>query len=226
MCGRYAYYSSKEILQHYKLQANEQLQLALEVSDNYNVSPSNHMPVIIRGDQEHQMEFMVWGLIPAWSKSSESPLKLINARKENLLEKPMWKRLVNSNRCIVPARGFYEWETLQGRKYPFYITLKDSEVISFAGLWDEWHDSEGIVISSYTIITTTPNQEMSDIHNRMPAILGDQQAKIWLNPTALSKELLDDLLEPAPDGSLNIAKVSNKVNNTRNNSSDLIYPLE
>lgn len=225
MCGRYTYYSSAEILKEFDLEPVEKYQLALDLPDNFNVSPSSHMPVIIRGSQEHVIEFMQWGLLPSWSKDPHSALKLINARQEALLEKPMWRSLIKSKRCIVPARGFYEWKQIAGKKYPYYITPKHGRVFSFAGLYDEWHDDKGNQILSYTIITTTPNKEMSEIHTRMPAILTKHQMDIWLEPTDLHREQLDQLLAPAPDNSLNIVRVSTAVNNARNNSEELVYPL-
>lgn len=225
MCGRYTYYSSEELLKRYELQSSNTLQTALTLPDNYNVAPSALMPFIVRGEQEHRLELGIWGLVPSWIKQPESALKLINARREGLLEKPIWKRLVNSKRCIVPARGFYEWKTDNGKKFPFYITPKLGDVLNFAGLWDDWHDANGSVLISYTIITTTPNKEMSAIHTRMPAILDSTKAERWLEPTALNQDELDDLLAPLPDNSLSIERVSTAVNNTRNNSKDLIYPL-
>jgi putative SOS response-associated peptidase YedK len=225
MCGRYTYYSSAEILKQFEIKPESDYQLALDLPDNYNVSPGSHMPVIIRGNQEHILEFMVWGLVPAWAKSYDIALKLINARREGLLEKPMWKRLIKSKRCVVPARGFYEWKTENGKKQPYYITPKQGDFFSFAGLWDEWHDSEGVEILSYSIITTSPNKEMSEIHNRMPVILDKQKMDMWLEPGVLSQSQLDDLLASAPDGTLELTRVSTEVNNTRNNSKELIYPL-
>jgi putative SOS response-associated peptidase YedK len=126
---------------------------------------------------------------------------------------------------VVPARGFYEWKTENGKKQPYYITPKQGDFFSFAGLWDEWHDSEGVEILSYSIITTSPNKEMSEIHNRMPVILDKQKMDMWLEPGVLSQSQLDDLLASAPDGTLELTRVSTEVNNTRNNSKELIYPL-
>ena len=228
MCGRYTYYSSAEILEQFNLAPSSyaQTKLALGLPDNFNVSPGNEMPVIIRGTQEHILEFMIWGLVPSWSKDPHSALKLINARREGLLEKPMWRKLVKSKRCIVPARGFYEWEKLpDGTKQPYYITPKEGSVFSFAGLWDDWHDDKGNELMTYTIITTTPNKEMAKIHNRMPAILTKAQMDNWLEPVDLNQDQLDQLLAPAPDNSLTIIPVRKLVNNASHNSEELIYPL-
>jgi putative SOS response-associated peptidase YedK len=226
MCGRYTFYDTAEILTKYDLNSKEKQQIALQIPDNYNVSPGAHMPVIIRGLQQNSLEFMVWGLVPSWSKTLGNNMKLINARAENLTEKPIWKALVKSKRCLVPARGFYEWKTVNGQKIPYYITPKKGSVFSFAGLWDMWHDSEGVEIMSYTIITTKPNTEMSDIHNRMPVILDKRKSEVWLSPIELYSDQLDYLLAPAPNHSLNIQRVGTDVNNSRHNSKDLIYPLD
>lgn len=225
MCGRYTFYSASEILKRYELEPSETLQLALELPDNYNVSPGAHMPVIVRGTQEHKLEFMVWGLVPSWSKSAQTDLKLINARSENLTEKPMWKRLLKTHRCVVPARGFYEWKTVDGKKQPYYITAKDNTVLSFAGLFDHWEDSEGVEMLSFTIITTSPNKEMSEIHDRMPVILNKQAMEMWLSPQELEPDQIHDILKFAPDNTLNLDMVSTKVNYSGHNDKELIYPL-
>mgnify|MGYP006302731895 CR=1 FL=1 len=226
MCGRYTYFSSEDVLKEFDLEKSNDLQLALDIPDNYNVSPGAHMPVIVRGTQGHKVEFMIWGLVPSWSKTSETTLKLINARRESLLEKPMWKRLVKSKRCIVPARGFYEWKAEHGQKNPYYITPVVDKVFSFAGLWDEWHDEHGSELTTFTIITTNPNKKMATIHSRMPAILTKDKMDRWLEPVDLSQTELDDLLKPVSYEHIHIERVSTKVNNVRNNSEDLIYPLE
>lgn len=228
MCGRYTYYASADLLKQFDFDKDftEQLKLALQLPDDYNVSPGSDMPIIIRGQQAHKIEFMNWGLVPAWSKDPSKALKLINARAEGLLEKPMWKRLVKSKRCVVPARGFYEWKRVNDTKLPYYITPKEGEILSFAGLWDEWHDAAGNMILSYAIITTQPNVEMKEIHNRMPAILTKDAMDVWLSPVDLHEAELHDVLHSAPDDSLIITRVSADVNNARNNGKELIYPLE
>ena len=227
MCGRYVYYSSEEILRQFNYLNIEpnQVELTLGVPDNYNVSPGNEMPVIVRGSQEHKIEFMTWGLVPSWSKEPKSALKLINARQEGLTEKPMWKRLVKTRRCVVPARGFYEWKNIDGKKKPYYITPKNGSVFSFAGLWDVWSDGSGNDLYTFTIITTEPNDEMKAVHNRMPALLDKKYMDIWLEPGELPEELLHKVLGRPEDGSVNIVEVSADVNNAKNNFESLIYPI-
>lgn len=225
MCGRYTFYGVEDLLKQFDLVQNENSQIALQIPDNYNVSPGSHMPVIVRGNQQNILEFMVWGLIPSWSKTQETGMKLINARQENLLDKPMWKSLVKSKHCIIPARGFYEWKNSNGRKIPYYITPKKGSVFVFAGLWDHWKDSEGIELMTFTIITTNPNKEMSNIHSRMPVILDVKKYEMWLSPVRLYRDQLDYILSPASDNTLDIFEVTTDVNDARHNSKELIYPL-
>lgn len=228
MCGRYTYYSSEEIIKEFDLKPKQdpQTKLLLDVRENYNVAPGHIMPVVIRGKQEHYPELMKWGLIPSWSKDDKIGYKLINAREETLYQKSVWKRLVKSHRCIVPATGFYEWQKTNEGKIPYYITPKEGEFFSFAGLWDEWKDEEGNIIKSYTIITTSPNKEMSALHDRMPVILNKQLADIWLSPLELSEDQADELLKPAKNNSLKIVRVSTQVNSVKNNYEELIYELK
>ena len=228
MCGRYTYYDTSDLLQSYPElpKKDPQVQLALQMKDDYNVAPCSEMPVIIRGKQQNTIAFMTWGLLPAWSKEPHSNSKLINARKEGLFEKPMWKRLVASKRCVVPACGFYEWKKAGDTKEPYYITPPKGNYFSFAGLWDEWQGTDGATVKTYTIITTQPNVEMSAVHNRMPALLTKASMKLWLQPTELDQAQVDDILQAPPDGSVVITRVSDKVNNPRNNSKDLLYLLD
>jgi putative SOS response-associated peptidase YedK len=226
MCGRYTFFDTEELLSQYDFNSKQNKQIALKIPDNYNVAPGAHMPVIVRNKQQNSLEFMVWGLVPSWSKTLETGMKLINARQENLLEKRMWKALVKSKRCIVPARGFYEWKTENGSKLPYYIEPKKGNVFNFAGLWDKWQDSEGVELLSFTIITTKPNNEMKKIHTRMPAILDQKKTELWLSPISLYRDQLDYILGPAADDSLNIFRVTTEVNDAHHNKKQLIYPLD
>lgn len=229
MCGRYTFYDSSQIAERFDLKPNVFDQLEMPLETNYNVAPGHFMPVIVRGEQENTVVMMKWGLVPAWAKDSKIGYKLINARQETLLEKSTWKRLVGTRRCIVPTNGFYEWQKTGDSalpKQPFYIHMPSQALFSFAGLWDTWRDSKGEPLTTFTIITTVPNKEMAAIHDRMPVILNHQAEELWLGAGKLEPELVHDLLQSLPDGSLAMYKVSNKVNKPGNGTSeDLIYPL-
>ena len=151
---------------------------------------------------------------------------MINARGETLQEKPAFRNLLGSKRCIVPLDGFYEWKAAQkGLKTPYRITTTDQEIFSTAGLWDKWTDpNTGEVWHTFTIITTTPNALMASIHDRMPAILLKQAEKDWLDPGLSATEALQ-LIQPYPAECMTAYEVSSLVNNVRNRSKEVIEPV-
>ncbi len=167
------------------------------------------------------LAMMRWGLIPAWAKDEKIGYKMINARAETLYEKPMWKGIVKKNRCLIPANGFFEWQKREDGKQPYYIHMPSNELFSFAGLWECWsHDDK--VWNTFTNITTLPNVEMEQIHNRMPVILDRISEHEWLFSD--DKDVQIQMLVPLPDGSLRMHEVSKSVNLVKNNDGTLITP--
>ena len=151
--------------------------------------------------------------------------KMINARKETVLEKNTFKKAVASRRCIVPFDGFYEWKKTPKGKEPYRIVTNDQEIFTVAGLWDKWVNEQGEDVYSYTLLTQKPNETIAEIHNRMPAILTKDQERLWLSDD-LSPQQLVDMLEPYPDEHISAYQVSKAVNNVRNNNEDLIKPVD
>jgi putative SOS response-associated peptidase YedK len=224
MCGRYTLReTSAELVNRYLLDKTpDQLKL------NYNVSPGQIMPVVIKDNGKKQLEFMKWGLVPFWAKDPMIGYKLINARDDGIFSKPAWRKPILTKRCLIPADGFYEWlkpADSKSKKQPYFIHPKNSQIFSFAGIWDDWHDAEGHEIRTYSIITTGPNKEMAKIHNRMPVILDKANENTWLTE-ALDKDIIAELLQPSPDNSLDMYRVSDDVNSPSNNDEHLIYALE
>ena len=172
---------------------------------------------------------MRWGLLPAWADSPRIAYTMINARCETLLEKPTYRPLVDSHRCIVIADGYYEWkqssDSEKTPKQPFWIYHKTQEPLAFAGLWtlNKKLDSDGIL--STTIVTTEANGDTQAVHDRMPVLISpdEQSAGRWLNPEINAKGIAD-LLVPPPAGLLDTRPVSTRVNATRNQGPDLIEP--
>ncbi len=225
MCGRYVIYQTKELAKRFQVPPDELDTLLEELRANYNVAPSQTLPVITQDDARH-MKLMRWGLIPVWAKDEKIGFKMINARAETLFEKSTWKRPALKQRCLVPANGFYEWKKLDDGKRPFYIKPKDQELFSFAGVYDNWTSREtGEVVQSYSIVTTKPNKEMTAIHDRMPVILQPEQEAHWLDPSNDDPDSIADLLHPYEDNMLEMYEVSRDVGSVANNSKELIYPL-
>lgn len=215
MCGRY-------VLSQINLEGRFEASkgYAGDFRENYNVSPSQIMPTITR-NSPNKITLMRWGLIPFWAKDPRIGFKMINARSEGIESKPSFREPFRKRRCLVPANGFYEWKKDGKEKIPYYIKLKNNETFAFAGLYDIWIDAEGLEVTSYTIITTSPNDLVKDIHDRMPVILNREDEDIWLDPSS-SLETLKSFLNPYNPSEMLVYEVSREVNITTNNYSELI----
>ena len=210
MCGRFAIHSKQtDIEAHFGLARSEKF------IQRYNVAPGTDIPVIRLQDNERELANCHWGLIPHWARDTK--LQPINARAETITEKPFFKSVLKTKRCLIPANGFYEWKAVGGKKQPYYFQIKGGELFAFAGLWDRWQH-EDTTIESCTIITTDANASMNPIHHRMPVILKPDDYEEWLAMPSI------DLLVPYRD-KLNCYPVSTDVNNPENNSRGLIQPV-
>lgn len=208
MCGRFSLTASRE-------QLESELHVQLEdYQPRYNLAPSQQVLSIVSDGVRWRTGYLRWGLVPSWAKDPRIGNKMINARVETLEEKPAFKRLLGRRRCLVVADGFYEWKKEEENKKPFRI-IENNRIMTFAGLWDRW-SSDGKAIVTCTIITTHPNELMSPIHDRMPAIISDEQRSTWLDPKIQDPYLLKKLLRPYPSESLTAYEVSNIVNSPKN----------
>ena len=174
MCGRYVNKNSFEDIEKL-FQADLIQSPSISIQPSYNICPTQYSPVVVSAGEKYYMENMHWGLIPNWSKDSKFATNLINARIETVQEKPSFKGLINTSRCIVIASGYYEWVQTDSGKQPYYIHGKH-DVLPIAGLWTRWKD-----IKSFTIITKSANSNISNIHHRMPLIIEQNHIKSFLD---------------------------------------------
>lgn len=151
--------------------------------------PTDRILVIWRNTElnQNEMERMRWGLIPNFVKDFEQIKKysLFNARSESLEEKPAFRNLLTSNRCLIPVDIFYEFKAEGKTKDKYAFTLNPESTFAMAGLWDKWiNPKTKEEIFSCTIITTTANEIVRPIHenNRMPVILEKEFYNEWLDP--------------------------------------------
>lgn len=206
MCGRYSFAPKPKQLQ--ESLADIVLPAQLEIS--FNIAPTHRAYVITR-DFPRQMQQMEWGLVPRWSRDGKNSGKMINARAEGIEEKPSFREPVHAHRCLVPADSFYEWRReADGSKTPYRIFRRDGQLLFLAGIWDEWK-SGAETRRTFSIITTTPNQEMTALHDRMPVILNTPEAcEKWLSTPDTAAALA--MLQPAPDHTLAFYRVSDRLN--------------
>ena len=211
MCGRKTL--SKDIASIIKEMDIEEWE-AHNYKPNYNIAPTDFSPVIVN-DGKKKTKMMRWGLIPAWSKDEQIGSKMINARLETVLEKPSFSSLVHNQRCIVLADGYYEWA--KPNNQPYYILDKKNKILPLAGLWTSRQDSNSSTLFTYTVITTTPANNIKNIHNRMPLILNSRSMDKWLNYDKIPiSECLSYIQHEKPH--LKFYPVSKIVNSSINNS--------
>ncbi|RMH01908.1 MAG: SOS response-associated peptidase [Chloroflexi bacterium] len=211
MCGRFALTTPGEALA--TLFGLEQ---PPPVVPRYNIAPTQPvLAVRLNPRQEREMTFFRWGLIPPWVKDISVGSRMINARAETVDEKPSFRAAFKRRRCLIPASGFYEWQRINGRKQPLFIHPVDDQPFVFAGLWETWFGPDGSEVDSCTILTTTPNALMQEIHNRMPVILEPDEFDAWLFPD-LTPDGGRHLLRPYPADKMTAYPVSTYVNNPHN----------
>lgn len=217
MCGRYALYGPRK-----RSRAEAEYFATLDqFPGKWNVAPTDMMPITRLHGGALELVAARWGLIPYFSKDMKSGFKCINARAETIATSPSFRGpYKRSQRCLVPASGFYEWETRPDGKQPFYFTSPEKSLLAFAGLWDTWKQPDGTSLLSYTIVTTAPNDFVKRFHDRMPVVLEESDYRRWL-----SGEDPRDLLQACHNEALYNYPVSRQVNSVKNNDPSLVVPL-
>lgn len=190
---------------------------------HYNASPTHLLPVIT-STTPHGLSSFFWGTAPDWAKNKTVAEKLINLPAEQFTEKPTLKKALRSQRCIVPADGFYGWKKL-GKKtsIPYRFVNKKPEMFSFAGLWEEFEDTDGNPVQTFAVITLPANKIVNAVQERMPFILTRQSEKLWLDKNSTEDSLLA-LLASADTTDLNYYPVSPRISQVDVDVPSLIVP--
>jgi putative SOS response-associated peptidase YedK len=185
------------MIERYSITASPQAireKFSVDVPDfykqRYNAAPTQLLPVITSASPTG-ISLFYWGTSPEWSKNKTLAERAINNRVEHFEEKPSLKRALKKNRCIIPSDGFYAWKKV-GKKtsVPYRFVLSTKEIFSMAGLWEEFEDTEGVQIQTFTIITAESNGFVGQIQDRMPLILNTQTENLWLDANATEPALM------------------------------------
>lgn len=224
MCGRYRLSRRKELLAEY-FDTNFD---DLEWEPRYNVAPTQQIPVLRQGMKgaPWRASLMQWGLIPAWATDRSGGARMINARSETASTKPSFREALQKRRCLIPADGFYEWKRNGKSKQPYCFEVGEGEVFAFAGLWDSWRDAGGTMVETCTILTTTPNEMLADVHDRMPLILASDVHDAWLDPEMQDADRALELLRPLDSKLMRRYPVSTRVNQVINDDVECSLPVE
>jgi len=194
------------------------LEITSEIAERFNVAPSQGVPVVLN-DGQRRLRFANWGLVPFWAKDPAIGNRMINARAETVHEKPAFRGLLKTRRCLILADGFYEWGKPAGSatKVPVYFRLRGGQPFFFAGLWDSWKGADE-PLTTCTIITTTANDLVRPVHHRMPVILPADRLDAWIEPGEQPVEALRGMLEPLDPSLMQAYAVSRIVNSPANDS--------
>jgi putative SOS response-associated peptidase YedK len=238
MCGRFTlHHSTKEVAARFGIQ-----KVLFEAEARYNIAPTQQVAAITQQNGERVLDGFRWGLVPVWADDPAIGNRMINARVETLSEKPAFKRILKSKRCLIPADGFYEWrenenaaKKSRAAKTPLHIKRKDGELFAFAGLWDEWQpkpqagstpDTDAKPLRTCTIITSQPNEFLATVHHRMAVVLPPQLEEAWLDPTLDDTDELLQMLSPRESEELEMYPVSTRVNKPAFDDASCIAPAE
>lgn len=223
MCGRYASTLPPEMMvELFKLLKD------IEVVPRFNIAPTQPIVAIWEAEGRREGHFARWGLVPGWVKDPREFPLLVNARAESMEDKPAFRDPLKHGRCIVPASGYYEWHTASDKKtkQPYYITRADGQPMALAGLYATWMGPNGEEIDSVATITVGANAQLSVIHDRMPAILLDEESQdAWLNVREVRAREAAQLALPLADGVLKFHPVSRRVNSAREDDPGLIVEV-
>lgn len=188
----------------------------------YNLAPSQKAAVITGGGQR-SLSFFQWGLAPRWAKDPKIGRKLINARGETAHQKPSFREAFQKRRCLVPADGFYEWQSQGKSKRPFHFHLAGQGLFAFAGLWETWAGPES-ELATFCILTTAPNALVARVHDRMPVILRPELEDAWLAEGPLPEQTRLAVLAPFPARDMASHPVSSRVNSPAQEGPELAQP--
>ena len=190
----------------------------------YNIAPTQSILTVV-GGEDRRAGFMRWGLIPRWAKAASIGARMINARAETVAEKPAFRAALRRRRCLALADGFYEWRRVGKSRTPMRIVMRTREPFAFAGLWSVWRDQDGNRIPSCAIVTTTPNETLAPIHDRMPVILSRDAERLLLDEGVGDPDALSSVLVPYPSELMEAYEVSSLVNSVANDGPEVLEPV-
>lgn len=220
MCGRYA--SSRDA---------RDLQSAFEVEEppeetippSWNVAPTDPVYAVLQREDRRLLRVLRWGLVPSWAKDAKGAARLINARQETVTTKPAFRAAYQRRRCLLPADGYYEWQSEGTRKQPWFLSAPEGGPLAMAGLYEVWSAGEQRLWTC-TVLTTSAADELGHIHDRTPLLVPRSDWKRWLDPTV--EDPGEHLLVPAVGGALDAWPVGSAVGNVRNDGPELVVPVE
>ncbi len=222
MCSRYNLTSPPEAVRAYFGYADTP-----NFPARYNIAPTQPIPVVCLDRQgARRFRLMRWGLLPPFVKDPKRFPTLINARSEEVLEKPSFRNAARRRRCLIPADGFYEWTGPKGKRRPFLLSPREPRLVAFAGLYECWTDPDGGEVDTVTILTCAANRTVAALHDRMPVVLEPEHFEAWLDVEGVSAEEALAILGPADDDLFEAVELHPKINDSRKDEPGIQEPLQ
>ncbi len=227
MCGRFAIrFTGPKLIRDLAL--GGEVQANAELTPRYNIAPTQTIPALRLAESlDYQLDLLRWGLVPHWSNGPDSRYAMHNARLEHIETKPAYRKPLARQRCLIPADGWYEWQTRKqaSGKQAYFIHRPGNALFCFAGIWDRWREASGSVLESCSIITTAAHSQIRMIHSRMPLVLNPADYQQWLNPGLIDKTRICSLLTDTRHEDFQVIPVSRHVNNAGNDDPRCIEAL-
>ena len=229
MCGRYVPPDQLALEQFWRIDRSNWLSWAQPL---FNVAPTTVVPIIVRdGDGDIVLTGARGGLVPAWWSKDTFPALTFNARSEEAAEKPTWRHSLRTMRCLMPARGWYEWNEQQlvrsdaGKqvRQPYFFSSAEDEVIAFAGLWAVWERPGAEPLVSCALLSREAAPGIAHIHHRMPVVLREEDFDAWLSPATAAQQVQGMIA--GARGEFRAWPVSTRVNSVRNDGPDLLQEV-
>ncbi len=220
MCGRFVITSPPAAIRaafDYREQPNFPARL--------NIAPTQPVGVVLAEGGARHFRLMRWGFLPAWVKDPRGFPLLINARAETVRDKPAFRNAIRRRRCLVPADGYYEWQTIGNRKLPYFIYVRDGGPIGFAAVAETWCGPNGEEVDTVAIVTAAARGGLKALHDRVPVTIEPPDFGRWLDCAAINVNEAATLMVAPAEGVFAWHRVSRDVNRVANDDARLILPL-
>jgi putative SOS response-associated peptidase YedK len=218
MCSRFVLKSPpKAITNLFKLEK------AIDWKPRYNIAPSQKIPAVIKTmeNKKSEMKLLQWGFVASWTQGGRL---LVNIQSENIREKPILEESFEKWRCLIPVDGFYEWRHQAKETHPYFIQMKDRRPFALAGLWCP-QKLEDKTLEVCAVLTTTPNETVRVVHDRMPVIVDPKHYDTWLNSDDVRDfRAIERLFRPYPAEEMEAYQVSAWVNNVTHDDEKCVEP--
>ena len=221
MCVRYVLHKTDAALAVIAQALARKLAPPAWAKPRYNVALTHVMPVVALGTDGPEVRGMMWGYVPFYEREKTQMRMLPNAKAETATTSPAFRQAAAKRRCLVPANGFYEWQTVGKLKLPHVFMLQGEEPFAFAGIWEAAADK---LPETFAILTTEPNELVNPIHNRMPVILTAETMPRWIGDQTLPEEEYRALIKPLAAERMTVRPVNRFVSNSRNEGPQCLAP--